>query len=338
VTEPTVPSVPSVPSVPIDRRRLLAGLGGAAVVGGAVVLAGSSPAQAASPRPGRPAPGVNGQRDVGRGPLVAAAFTPTPGLRYAAVSGYGLKSWDPTSAVTDSPVSGAGPRPGGAFVTADIDIPHAAVIKELHVWGTGAVSATLEVQSYGVYVWSQVGNVSAAAGLGLQYGMAAVADYQVNRNLETCLWHASMASTDAISSLLVGYAPGLLNFVPITPARVYDSRFVSPTGPMTSGTNRTLSVANSYGPGSGVIAVHDLVPVGAGAISYNLTVTGTSGSGYLSVNPGGTPAVTSSSINWSGSVTLANGLAVALDANRQIKVFCSGGTANLIVDVLGYYV
>jgi hypothetical protein len=322
----------------MDRRRLLAGLGGAALVGGALAVTGAGTAEAAGPSSPSAKGGSNRAGQLRQRPLIAPPFTPTPGLRYVALSGYELKSDDPTTAVIDVGGLGAGPQPNDAFCTADVDVPDRAVIKELHAWGSGGVSISLSAQPYGLYSWSGIGGVVTAAGSGLQYGMSAVSDYVVDRSVETYIWQGSLLSTDAISSMLIGYKAGLTSFVPITPARVYDSRYVTPATKMTSLTNRTLSVANSYAPGSGTIAIHDVVPVGATAISFNLTVVGTTGAGYLSVNPGGTPAVTASSINWSGGMTLANGLTVALDASRQIKVFCVGGTANLIIDVLGYYI
>jgi hypothetical protein len=46
-----------------------------------------------------------------------------------------------------------------------------------------------------------------------------------------------------------------------------------------------------------------------------------------------------SSINWfTSGLSLANGLVVTLDTNRQIKVFCGGGgSTDFLIDVLGYY-
>ena len=61
--------------------------------------------------------------------------------------------------------------------------------------------------------------------------------------------------------------------------------------------------------------------------------------GFLSVNPGDAAAAGGSSINWfTSGLSLANGLVVKLDANRQIKVFGGGGgSTDFIVDILGYY-
>jgi hypothetical protein len=129
-------------------------------------------------------------------------------------------------------------------------------------------------------------------------------------------------------------------FHAIDPSRVYDSRVPQPSpGALASGTSRTITVRNSRTTDAGAIVNPDLVPAGATAISFNLTIADTVGSGYLAVNAGGDNSIRASSINWSTSgQVLANGLVVKLDASRQITVVCGGGgSTNFVVDVLGYY-
>ena len=130
---------------------------------------------------------------------------------------------------------------------------------------------------------------------------------------------------------------------PITPTRVYDSRRLTP-GPqstLATGASRTISVADGRLPSSGLVNAPNIVPAGATAIAYNLTVVNTVGTnGFLAVNEGGNTTVSASAINWSASgLTLANGSLVKLNDSRQITVIC-GGTAtscNFIIDVVGYY-
>ena len=90
-----------------------------------------------------------------------------------------------------------------------------------------------------------------------------------------------------------------------------------------------------------VPALADFVPAGATAIAANVTVTNTVGSGFLTVNPGGTSTIGASTINWSsGGLTLANGVILTVNANRELTVVYGGaGSAatNVIVDVNGYY-
>ena len=104
-----------------------------------------------------------------------------------------------------------------------------------------------------------------------------------------------------------------------------------------------VSVADGHDP-DGVVTSANVVPAGATAVAYNLTVTQTAGAGFLSVTPGSPTAPssppTTSSINWSGDgANLANGLAVKLDASRQIRVRCGGGgSTDFVIDVTGYYI
>lgn len=71
----------------------------------------------------------------------------------------------------------------------------------------------------------------------------------------------------------------------------------------------------------------------------NFTIVSTAGGGYLTVNPGGTTSIGASAINWNSTgQVVANGLAVALNASRQLSIVNgSGGRAHFIVDVMGYY-
>ncbi|MEP7203746.1 MAG: hypothetical protein ABI894_14115 [Ilumatobacteraceae bacterium] len=153
----------------------------------------------------------------------------------------------------------------------------------------------------------------------------------------------TLGTSARVNSVRIGYVPGPttpLAFVPIAPKRAYDSRFVAPLGPLPNNTNRVISVADSYVPGTGTLEQTNIIPPTARAIAYNLTVANTLGSGFLSVNPGDAVAPGGSSINWFGpGQLLANGLNVNLNANRQVNVFAGGGgTADFIIDVMGYYV
>jgi hypothetical protein len=130
-------------------------------------------------------------------------------------------------------------------------------------------------------------------------------------------------------------------FNSIQPGRVYDSRAGAPPpqGPLPSGQNRTISVADRR-DGSGTSIQSDFVPPGTIAVFANITVTGTSGTGYLSVNPGGNTAADSSVINWStNGQTIANGVALRIDtATRTLTVVTGGpGSTDFLIDITGYW-
>ncbi len=126
----------------------------------------------------------------------------------------------------------------------------------------------------------------------------------------------------------------------ITPYRAYDSRRPAPSpGLMTPGTDRVVSVADSRDGTTGAVITADAIPAEATAVTYNLTVVNTVGRGFLAVTEGDAAGTAASTINWSGAgQVVANGSTVKLDANRQVKVFNgSGGSANFIIDITGYY-
>jgi hypothetical protein len=122
------------------------------------------------------------------------------------------------------------------------------------------------------------------------------------------------------------------------PGRTYDSRWPGGT-PIAAGASRLLSMADSHDITSGAVRITGMVPPGATAIAFNVSITDTTGAGFLSVAPGGASTILSSSINWSGpGQSIANGLIVGLDASRQVKVFAGGtGSTNFLIDVSGYF-
>ena len=125
-----------------------------------------------------------------------------------------------------------------------------------------------------------------------------------------------------------------LRFHPIEPARIVDSRppgiggYSTPWGP---GQTRDVQVTGVGG-----------VPANAEAVILNVTVTDTTAPSFLSIWPAGQPQSQISSVNWVASQTIANSVTtkVALGAPNagKLSVFNASGTADVIVDVAGYYV
>lgn len=120
-------------------------------------------------------------------------------------------------------------------------------------------------------------------------------------------------------------------FYPIDPARVLDTRAGTPA-PIQPREAREVNVARDLGTQS------EVVPEGAVAIAYNLTIPNPSLSGHLRVMPGDTAYTSASAINVAQAQTIANGLVVKVDANRDIRVYNSvGEPVHAVVDVLGYF-
>lgn len=129
-----------------------------------------------------------------------------------------------------------------------------------------------------------------------------------------------------------------------TPARVYDSRRnMAPmdNGTLATGSSRTITVADRRNVSTGAVTEADVVPPGATAVTFNLTIVSTVGTnGYLSINSGVDATVYSSHINWSASgLSLANAGTVGIDGLRQLTVICGGTSTSthFVVDITGYY-
>jgi hypothetical protein len=147
------------------------------------------------------------------------------------------------------------------------------------------------------------------------------------------VWFCTVAGTPG-TFVRLGGSGSAGQFTPVAPVRVYDTRVGSPApGQFAMGTVRTVSVARALG------GTLDVVPTRATAVSFNLTITRTTGAGWVAVDPGDATASSTSSINWFGAgQTLANATVVKLDANRRVRITSGGpGTTDVIVDVTGYY-
>lgn len=131
------------------------------------------------------------------------------------------------------------------------------------------------------------------------------------------------------------------SFTAIAPTRVYDSRragYAPNNGLMTAGTSRVVSVKDGRDDDGNVVTAN-IVPAGATAVTYNVTVANTSARSFLSVVPGDVASTTASTINWVGpGEAIANGSLSKLDGSRQLNLIPGpNGTFHCIIDITGYY-
>ena len=139
---------------------------------------------------------------------------------------------------------------------------------------------------------------------------------------------------------MTGYfVPGTagLRFVPLNPGRIMDTRpgavLSLKTNPFHAGAARALDVAGHWG-----------VPLGAHAISGNLTVTAQTGVGYIAVSPAAPPPVpATSTLNFPLGDNRANGLVSPLGTGPSlgqtwlVYIAATGKTTQLILDLSGYF-
>jgi hypothetical protein len=134
-----------------------------------------------------------------------------------------------------------------------------------------------------------------------------------------------------------GIAGGYV-FVPINPYRTFDSRDYA-DGYMLGGDTTWFDVlTDSHGTPQ--------IPSNAVAVTYNLAIVDTSGSGFLAIYPADINWPGNASINWTGpGTTLSNGGTVAIGyytAPGQVEIYCgpalwTTGT-DFVVDITGYYI
>ena len=116
----------------------------------------------------------------------------------------------------------------------------------------------------------------------------------------------------------------------LNPVRILDSRSnTGVSGPFAANKARTLQVAG-----------HGGVPAGAVAITANLTVTSQTFGGFAAVGPSIDASTNFSNLNFPVRDSRANGVTVPLAKKGTlalIYVAPAGKTANLLLDVSGYY-
>lgn len=116
-------------------------------------------------------------------------------------------------------------------------------------------------------------------------------------------------------------------FVPVTPARVVDSRTgLGFQGPLPAQTETTLRLAGA-GP----------VPADARVVVASVAVTEPAVGLYLRVWPTGTPQPGTSDLNVARGDTKANLVVVPVSADGKVSISTNAGPSQVVVDVLGYF-
>lgn len=113
-------------------------------------------------------------------------------------------------------------------------------------------------------------------------------------------------------------------FTPITPLRYFDTRDPDGPGPIASGESGALTPDTPF-------------PANWVALLFNLTVTATITTGYLSIFPNDVAWPGTSSINWFGpNQILANNVFTGFDSLGAINVLCGGGgSTDFVLDLVG---
>jgi hypothetical protein len=108
-----------------------------------------------------------------------------------------------------------------------------------------------------------------------------------------------------------------------SPVRAYDSRTAD--GKLSGGGQRTITLTG--------------VPSGSSAATVSLTVTGTTGSGFLAVFKEGVAYPGNSNLNWyaAGQTIAVTTVSAVSTLSRIIVRAGGGGSTHVIIDVIGYH-
>ncbi|MHB8325685.1 MAG: G1 family glutamic endopeptidase [Candidatus Dormibacteria bacterium] len=149
-------------------------------------------------------------------------------------------------------------------------------------------------------------------------------------------FYNSAGSTDLVVDLEGYFAPAMAgstvgSYLALSPARITDTRAGSgyPNAGATMGPGSTLAVQAT--------GVGGVPPSGVAAVLVNLTVTNTTAAGYLTVYPAGVSRPSASNLNWSAGATVANRVLVPVGASGQISLYNQSGSADVVVDVDGFF-
>lgn len=119
--------------------------------------------------------------------------------------------------------------------------------------------------------------------------------------------------------------------VALAPARITDTRANSglPNAGSTLGAGRTINVQ--------VTGAGGVPSSGVSAAILNVTVTNTTASSFLTVWPAGATRPTASNLNWMAGETIPNRVIVPIGSGGRVSVFNPVGSADVIIDVSGYF-
>ena len=135
------------------------------------------------------------------------------------------------------------------------------------------------------------------------------------------------ASADMIVDVMGSFGANGGKVTTITPERIVDSRTGVGTAARPWGEAEVRNV---------VVAGRGSVPANATAVIANLTATNTTSWGFLSAWPAGAPQPASSNLNFLGGQTVPNLVMLKLGAGGTLSISNGLGSANVILDVMGY--
>ncbi len=214
----------------------------------------------------------------------------------------------PTGAMSvdlNSSISQTSVEEGDTFTIQSLPTPTVSYVVN---WGDGTTSAATA---------GSAGDIETP----ITHSYAKIGTYTITDTAE----FADGTSTSATTTLTTAGS----DYTPYGPTRILNTRdgTGAPLAKVPVGSSITVQIGGVGG-----------IPTGITAVALNLTVTDTTGSGFLSVVPAGQGDSTSN-VNYAAGQTVANSVIVPVSAGGAITVYNSGpsGSVDVIADISGYF-
>ncbi len=158
--------------------------------------------------------------------------------------------------------------------------------------------------------------------------------------MEAGIYHAFLKVKDTHGAVSTNTADAIIQVIPhgdfytLVPCRLLDTRRQQDgAAPVPHGIDRVLDIVGVTACGVSPLAT---------TVALNITVTQTSGSGYLQVFPANlSQPPPTSTLNFAASMTRSNNALVMLSTDGRIKLrpfIPANGTTHVVVDVVGYFI
>jgi hypothetical protein len=197
------------------------------------------------------------------------------------------------------------------------------------------VTATGTTANSYVTVWPSGGNVPHASNLNIFPGQnnTNLVIVEVGTGGNVSLFNA-LGATDLIADVQ-GYFSDASDMTALVPARFLDTRSIGVTvdglfqkgGALSGQTQLDLGVNGRAG----------IPSTGVGSVILNVTATGTTAPGYVTVWPTGGPTPHTSNLNFVAAQTIPNLVISKVSNDGKVSLFNSAGNTDLIADAMGWF-
>jgi hypothetical protein len=219
--------------------------------------------------------------------------------------------------ISESPAAGMNVSTGSTVNLVVSSGSSGAPIAVPSVTGLSQSAATAAIQNAGLAVGMVTTAANKTVGTGAIVNQSPIAGAQVD----------SGAKVDLLVSS--GAAQGPLQFVPITPCRIADTR--NAAGPL-GGPKLSPNQSRDFPISESACGI----PATAAAYSLNVTAVPDAQLGYLTMWPAGEPQPSTSTLNSDGRVK-ANAAVLSAGLSGAISIFVTNST-HIIIDINGYFV